>query len=345
MKIINLLKNLQLNTEYSGEDVIADMYYQYKIFDLEKPIVISFPAVGGKEIYDPKTPIPGFKFLSKYNVNVISFGIIGSMNDNYFITPEFSKFIEDLGEQLNQFKLRLGYSNSKGGFGIGTYAEALKLDSALLFFPVSTKKIELAPWDTRKSTQDAKHLSWSSPYNKVNLGSCNGYIIYDPVDEIDTNHANNFEGLKHIKINGLVHGDGYHFLVKNTDLIKNIVNDFFEKQELDIKEIRAKTKYLRLSRRYYERLLNKKPKNKTLLTNQKKLISILDSPLNKKKNATHNGTEISNEEIDLLRDSAINLESINLEKSLSLMELAHKLRPTGPFIMKKISDYKKILNK
>lgn len=339
MEIIKVLKNVKENTEYCGEDVIADMYYQFRVIDLDKPIVISFPTATREEIFDPKTPIPSFDFLSKYDVNVLSFGVIGKMDDNYFTNPDFSSFIECLGKLLGQFKLRLGFSNSKGGFGIGTYAEALRLDSVLLFFPVSTKQEDLVPWDSRKSTVDANQITWSPPYNKVNLGRCKGYVVYDPTDKIDAKHASNFKGLVHIKINGLVHGAGYSFLVHNSDLIQNMAYDFFKRQELDIKTIREKSKVLRLSKKYFERLVNKKPQNKTLLANQKRLINILDSPLNAQKNT------ITNKEINLIRNSAIALEGKDMTKSLYLMELAHKLRPEGKFIIKKISDYKRKLNK
>lgn len=88
--------------------------------------------------------------------------------------------------------------------------------------------------------------------------------------------------------------------------------------------------------KYYENLLEKKPNNNILLENQKNLIGILGDPLNNRKN------EISEEEINLIRDSALALEKVNLKSSLALMELAHKLRPTGVFIIQKISNYKNL---
>jgi len=44
-------------------------------------------------------------------------------------------------------------------------------------------------------------------------------------------------------------------------------------------------------------------------------------------------------EINLLRDSAVKLESIDLEKATKLMSLAHKARPDGPFIIEKLKEY------
>ena len=48
---------------------------------------------------------------------------------------------------------------------------------------------------------------------------------------------------------------------------------------------------------------------------------------------------LSPEVINSIRDSALLLESINLKLALSLMELAHKARPTGYFIRMKMIEY------
>lgn len=48
--------------------------------------------------------------------------------------------------------------------------------------------------------------------------------------------------------------------------------------------------------------------------------------------------------IDLLRDSAIALEGSNIHLAMQLMQQAHELRPDGPFINKKIKEYKGILS-
>ncbi len=48
--------------------------------------------------------------------------------------------------------------------------------------------------------------------------------------------------------------------------------------------------------------------------------------------------------IDTLRDTAILLENIDLQKSYKLMALAHKERPKGPFIKNKLVEYRKKLD-
>ncbi|WP_025564762.1 SCP2 sterol-binding domain-containing protein [Psychromonas sp. SP041] len=49
-------------------------------------------------------------------------------------------------------------------------------------------------------------------------------------------------------------------------------------------------------------------------------------------------------DIDFIRDEAVKLEKVNLEKALSLMSLAYQARPGGLFIEEKVIEYKKALN-
>lgn len=49
-------------------------------------------------------------------------------------------------------------------------------------------------------------------------------------------------------------------------------------------------------------------------------------------------------DIDFIRNEAVKLEKVNLEKALSLMSLAYQARPGGLFIAEKVIEYKKALN-
>ena len=44
---------------------------------------------------------------------------------------------------------------------------------------------------------------------------------------------------------------------------------------------------------------------------------------------------------DLLRDLALALEIVDLDKAKRLMEIALLARPTGPFIKQKVEEYRK----
>ena len=339
MDILELLDNLELNKENFGGGVVADMYYKYRVSDFNKPIIITFPPNREKVINDPELSPFNFDFLCRYDVNILCFGVLGAHSENYFMHPDFSDFIEKLGVALTPFTTRLGYANSKGGFGIGAYANALQLDHAILFHPVSTKKIDLVPWDNRPTTKHAQHLDWSSKYNDVDLGKCKGYVVYDPENKIDVMHANRFNNLKHIKIHGFGHGTGYYFLATNSDVIKEMLNDFLYKQKIDMLKVRKKTKLLRFTSAYFTKLLDRKPNNKVLLKNQKRLNTFIHSPLMQTPNT------ISKKEVDAIRDAAIALESIDIEKSMSLMKVVFRIRPDGPLIKRKMIEYKKKLKK
>lgn len=45
-------------------------------------------------------------------------------------------------------------------------------------------------------------------------------------------------------------------------------------------------------------------------------------------------------DVDFIRDEALKLEMTDLEKAFSLMLLAHQARPNGPFIAKKVEEYR-----
>jgi hypothetical protein len=74
-----------------------------------------------------------------------------------------------------------------------------------------------------------------------------------------------------------------------------------------------------------------------------------DNILNEKKQ-NHDKQNITNhfllkdKTINTIRDLAINYENSDLELAHDLMLIAHKARPTGPFIKQKLEEYKKIID-
>lgn len=339
MKILTILKEHLLNKTFTGQDVVANMYYKYRISSYNKPIIITFPPNRDIINNDPCISPFNFDFLCRYDVNILCFGVLGAHKDNYFMHPEFSIFIEKLGASLSPFKLRLGYANSKGGFGIGAYSEALNLDYALLFHPVSTKNQSIVPWDTQATTYASQHLDWSGPYSDVNIGKCQGFVIYDPLNEIDLKHAARFSSFRKIKVYGYGHGQGYYFLSLNTDVIKNLIHNFINNQTVDIRRIRKDFKVLRLTKHYYIQMLKTKPNNKKLTHCKNKIEKILKSPAvtGKKRES---GLEKKHSEIaKKLIESALYLESINTERALTIMEIALNFS-SQDLIKRKISNYK-----
>lgn len=49
------------------------------------------------------------------------------------------------------------------------------------------------------------------------------------------------------------------------------------------------------------------------------------------------------QDVDFIRDHAVNIEKTDLPNALRLMEIAHKARPEGPFIRDKVIEYRKLL--
>ncbi|MEI8640733.1 hypothetical protein P4S68_04965 [Pseudoalteromonas sp. Hal099] len=54
---------------------------------------------------------------------------------------------------------------------------------------------------------------------------------------------------------------------------------------------------------------------------------------------------MSGDVTDNLRNAAVILEKRDLYKSLKMMEVASELRPNGPFIIKKIAQYKEEISR
>ncbi|WP_417698543.1 hypothetical protein [Psychromonas sp.] len=48
-------------------------------------------------------------------------------------------------------------------------------------------------------------------------------------------------------------------------------------------------------------------------------------------------------DVDFIRDEAVRLEKNNLQEALRLMEIAHQARPNGPFIKRKLDEYRQAL--
>jgi predicted type IV restriction endonuclease len=52
---------------------------------------------------------------------------------------------------------------------------------------------------------------------------------------------------------------------------------------------------------------------------------------------------VTPKDVDFVRDEAVKREKTDLTEALRLMELAHQARPNGPFIKKKVQEYRKAL--
>ena len=244
----------QTRLPISGEDLLGDVFVKYDFVDLSKPLLFTFsPAGTNLQVQDLHSDFApwGYKLAQKQNVNIIAFQHLG--RSNWFRSRNLIFFLEQLSTLLAPFETRLGYGLSRGGFAIGAFAKLLKLNQVLLFHPVSTKNKSLVPWDDRSSTDIAQQFDWESDYHDLDLGNAQGYIIYDPTNEIDRLHAKRYPQLTHLRVFGMGHGTHATYLSK-FGFYKQVAVDFIRNQKIDIGQFRHQTKTLRLKEDYYDSL-------------------------------------------------------------------------------------------
>lgn len=226
----------------SGSSQLDDVFVRYQLVDLNKPLLFTFSPSGTdvkeRDLHDNFSPW-GYELAQQHQVNVITFQHLGI--SNWFRSPNLIYFLEQLSMLLKPFKLRLGYGLSRGGFAIGAFANLLKLDHVLLFYPVSTKNQSLVPWDDRPSTKLAQQFDWQGDYHDRDLGNAQGYIIYDPTNDIDRLHAERYPELTHFTVVGMGHGVHPNNLDRR-DFYNQMVEQFIHHQTIDISQFNEQVK-------------------------------------------------------------------------------------------------------
>ncbi|HBV77933.1 MULTISPECIES: cytosolic protein [Vibrio] len=237
----------QAKLPHSGSSLLDDVFVKYDLLDVNKPLLFTFSPSGtdikGQDLNENFSPW-GYQVARQQQVNVISFQHLGV--SNWFRNPNLIHFLEQLSSMLTPFQCRLGYGLSRGGFAIGAFANLLKLNHVLLFYPVSTKNKMLVPWDGRSSTELAQQFNWENNYHDRNLGEANGYIIYDPTNDIDKLHAQRYPKLIQFKVVGMGHGVHPNDLDRQ-DFYNQMVEQFIQHQKIDISQFneQAKTQFLK----------------------------------------------------------------------------------------------------
>lgn len=237
----------QAKLPYSGSSLLDDVFVKYDLVDVNKPLLFTFSPSGTdikeQDLHSSFSPW-GYQLAQQQQVNIISFQHLGV--SNWFRSPNLINFLEQLSMMLTPFHCRLGYGLSRGGFAIGAFAHLLKLKHVLLFYPVSTKNQTLVPWDDRSSTELAQQFNWENNYHDRNLGEANGYIIYDPTNDIDKLHAQRYPELIQFKVIGMGHGVHPNDLDRQ-DFYNQMVEQFIHHQNIDISQFseQAKTQFLK----------------------------------------------------------------------------------------------------
>lgn len=232
----------QAKLPIAGYSLLDDVFVRYELIDVNKPLLFTFSPSGTdvqEQDLHPNYSPWGFDFAQRQQINIIAFQHLGVIN--WFRSPNLIYFLEQLSVLLTPFQCRLGHGLSRGGFAISAFANLLKLDHVLLFYPVSTKNKTLVPWDNRSSTDIAQQFDWEGNYHDRDLGSAQGYIIYDPNDDIDRRHAERFPDLIHLQVEGLGHGVNPNDLNK-LDFYHQVAAQFVHHQQLDIVQFNQQAK-------------------------------------------------------------------------------------------------------
>ncbi|MGO2074134.1 MAG: cytosolic protein [Pseudoalteromonas sp.] len=323
----------QAKLPMSGSDLLGDVFVKYNFVDLKKPLLFTFSPAGTnlkeQDLHSNFAPW-GYHLGQKQNVNVIAFQHLGK--SNWFRSRNLIFFLEQLSTLLEPFNCRLGYGLSRGGFAVGAFAKLLKLDQVLLFHPVSTKNKALVPWDDRSSTDIAQQFDWQNDYHDLDLGNAKGYIIYDPTNRIDRQHAKRYSQLTHLRTFGMGHGTHASYLNK-FGFYKQVAVDFIHHQQVDIAQFRLQTKTLRLKEDYYKKL----NKANAHSAHRLRLLSTAHNILIDEKEA-HVQEHQENIDIQPLIDVAIKHQDEHPNDAIQLLEVAKQLAPGDPLVEHKLKE-------
>ena len=182
---------LTLNIE--TREIIDNVVMKYHIFDVNQPIMITFPPVC-QSINNidaaVNAPVWSFDYFANRKLNIIAFNHIG--DGNYFDSAVFVSFLDNLKYDIAMFPSKVGYGTSLGGFALTLHADRLGLDKALLMMPQSTYCKSIAPWDPIVINAQDSAVSDMATLDGKNCKTPLT-VIYDPFSIADKLHVQRFE--------------------------------------------------------------------------------------------------------------------------------------------------------
>lgn len=263
---------MQFNFNAAEYGVLGTIYYKYFFFDPSLPLVITFAPwffVSNQHVEEGLDPW-GYSFIKGLGYNVLSFQCTEG-NINYYRDKIFIKELNRLGADLPDFIERLSYGYSMGGYAATAFSEPLKVDRVLAINPIASRRRDLAPWDYEAGRGlGSFNFDWSGEYTDGAETKASGYVVYDPLYELDRLHAIRYKNLSLLRAPGLGHHIPTHFLSMN--MLKWLVEAF-------IKNDLKKDDFYRLARNrrnikgYYEWMLSED--NKRLTPMRKKVLERL----------------------------------------------------------------------
>jgi len=327
---------------------IGSIYFKYYFVDPASPLVITFAPWGGidEDLAKSGGSPWGYEFIKSKSLNILSFSTI-SGKENYYRDSIFLSQLENIGNIIPKFPERLGYGNSMGGYAVSAFSNPLKIDRVLLLDPVSSRRKDIATWDYNGGRNlRSFDFDWSGMYTDGADTIAKGYVVYDPLFDLDKKHATRYHSLTKLRVPGVGHSMPQH--LQSMHMLGWVVDGFI-KDELSIKEFYKKARSRRNISQYYEWMLSSQ--NKKLTTRR---MNVIRNYYIKIKNDLHTGERLAKnyESFFILNDiqvtnvvnMAISLENIDMKTSYQLMLLVLERNPKNSYYLQKTERYKKVLD-
>jgi len=343
---------------------VDNIYVKYYIFDSNKPLMFTFANADLKEqrctlssnaVARGASPW-AYDIMKAKGLNVISFASIGVAS--WYRSQTFYDFVLELTEALKDFPVRLGYGDSMGAFGAAAFSNILQIDRLLLLYPISTLNVNVVPW-VKGYEFARKSYEWESGCFDAADSNSRGIIFYDPLTMGDRKHEERFSSqFQRVRCPGL--GHGFIGTLNEMGILKKLLDDFIM-DEVNVQSLQKLCNIKRRSTKRYvdimkqkkmsgwKRLVLEKHEENLLIRRlepkvfQNKIVDFIQAGELDKAVALSGIVDWPNEHADVYRDQAIFFESCDLAGAMKLMSIAHKIRPDGRYIIKKIKQYKQLL--
>lgn len=316
----------------------GDICCKYYVENENNPLVIAFAGAGQcldeNDIANEKSPW-AYEFLKKSKINVLAISHVNS--SLWYITKDTYCLMDYLANELiPNFPCVYGYAGSMGGAGLTIHSKTLNVSRFLLINPISTLSRTEVPWESRYKY--AHDLAWHTvEHREKNISE--GYIVYDPFFGPDKKHALRYPQLNALTIPGLGHGIAHS--LQGMSMLKILFNGFYQ-DNLDERDFLDKVKYKKKFLGLYHDNMCFYNKSRGS-SSYKKHVDILKNYFpDFGRYDGKNNKSLSHDEINTLRDIAIEIENEKIHKAYALICIAYKQRP-GYFLRTKLKDYRKTL--
>lgn len=197
LKLYSIQEKLQTNQSLEESCVIDDVFVKIYIENVQLPVVYTFSNASDitktEDVNNLDYSPWGFDFVRKRGLNVISFSSFNS--ESWYRSREFHLWIERVLSKISSyFPYRFAYGSSMGGFGASVFADILGVEKLLLINPLSSLNKNVVPFESR--FKHGSSLDWSGQYNDGSINNATGYVVFDPLFDLDSKHAKRYANLE-----------------------------------------------------------------------------------------------------------------------------------------------------